>query len=859
MIHSTRRFACFLVCLLACLFATSWSTPVHGQEEEAEQELRLETPPKLKTKVEAELPADTKFPADEVSVILTIEVNEEGAVTNVAVVEGPGEPFQAAALAAVKQYVFEPGRLNTGDAVPVTIKYRLRFTRPPLPPARLRGILLERGTRKPLADLPVVVRSGPDDRVSTVTDAKGRFEVEIKAGALKVISIPPDHQRLDVEVKMWPGEEVEEIYYLLRRPRANVTVVQGVRIRREVTKRVIPKDVVVQMAGTAGDTIRAVENMPGVSRRPFGGGGQLILRGANPGDSKVLLEGMEIPLIYHFGGLRSSFNSAFLDALEFVPGNFSAEYGRAVGGIVDVKVRDPADDMFRGEVDLNIYDAGFVAEGPVDSKWSMGGAFHRSYIDTLLPAFLPEDLPLTFDTLPRYYDYQFTAVRKGKNKERFRTLFYGSMDKLVLLFPQAVGDSAIKGELSTRTMFHYLQFDYRKKYWDRLEHNTRFRMGMTDIDFRFGVQFFFNLNIKSLALRDTISYRVHPKLLIRSGLDVQNLYVNISLQAPYRPTEGEDRVPIGIQEVNSTLETLNYLNFGSYLELVYTPIEALELLPSLRLDYYQAIDRWTVDPRIVSRWTATPGTVLKGGFGYYQQQPQYDQTDPTLGNPNLLATRSLQSTLGLEQEIAPGITLDLAGFHKTIDRGVVRNANFGSQTDLVPYVNDGTGRIYGAEVLLKAAIGERFYGWLAYTYQRSFRTDHPGEDERRFDFDQPHILTMLGTYALGRGWQFSLRFRYYSGNPYTPIVGHILDANTGDYVPIFGENNAGRLGAFHQLDARIDKTWTFATWKLNLYLDVQNVFMHGNPEAIDYNYDYTQTTYTTGIPILPILGLKGSW
>ncbi len=859
MLRSCPIIASFAICILVGMLHPGLAGPAIAQTEEAELELRLEVPPKLKQKEEAQLPAGTVFPADEVSVILTIEVNEEGAVTNVVVVEGPGEPFHAAALAAVKQYAFEPGRLNTGDPVAVTIKYRLRFTRPPLPPCRLRGILRERGTRKPLADLPVVVRSGPDDRVSTVTDAKGRFEVEIKAGTLKVISIPPDHQRLDVEVQIWPGEEVEEVYYLLRRPRANVTVVQGVRIRREVTKRVIPKDILVQMAGTAGDTIRAIENLPGVSRRPFGGGGQLILRGANPGDSKVLLEGMEIPLIYHFGGLRSSFNSAFLEALEFVPGNFSAEFGRAIGGIVNVKVRDPADDMFRGELDINIYDAGFVAEGPVDSKWSMGGAFHRSYIDTILPAFIPDDAPLTFESAPRYYDYQFNAVRKGKNNERFRTLFYGSMDKLVILFPQAVGDSAIKGELSTRTMFHFLQFDYRKKYWDRLEHNTRFRMGMTEINFRFGVEFFFNLNVKSLALRDTLSYRIHPKLLLRTGLDVQNLYVEIALQAPYRPTEGEDRVSVAIQEVNSTLETLNYLNFGSYLELLYTPIEALELLPSLRLDYYQAIERWTVDPRFITRWTATPGTVLKGGFGYYQQQPQYDRSDPSLGNPNLLATRSLQSTLGFEQEITPGVTLDLAGFHKTIDRGVVRNADFGTDTALVPYVNDGTGRIYGAEVLLKAAIGERFYGWLAYTYQRSFRTDHPGENERRFDFDQPHILTVLGTYTLGRGWQVSLRFRYISGNPFTPIVGHILDSNSGEYIPIFGGNNVGRLGEFQQLDARIDKTWTYPNWKLNLYLDVQNVFMHGNPEAMNYNYDFTQSTYTTGIPILPILGLKGSW
>ena len=65
-----------------------------------------------------------------------------------------------------------------------------------------------------------------------------------------------------------------------------------------------------------------------------------------------MLEGIKVPLLFHFGGLRSTFNAAFLQSIDFVPGNFGPDYGRATGGIIDIRVRDPATDMFRGEVDV---------------------------------------------------------------------------------------------------------------------------------------------------------------------------------------------------------------------------------------------------------------------------------------------------------------------------------------------------------------------------------------------------------------------------------------------------------------------------------------------------------------------------
>ena len=68
---------------------------------------------------------------------------------------------------------------------------------------------------------------------------------------------------------------------------------------------------------------------------------------------------------------------------------------------------------------------------------------------------------------------------------------------------------------------------------------------------------------------------------------------------------------------------------------------------------------------------------------------------------------------------------------------------------------------------------------------------------------------------------------------------------------------SARLGTFHSLDLRVEKTWTFTHWKLSAYADVRNVYNRRNPEALSYNYNYTQTQVVGGFPILPILGVRG--
>jgi hypothetical protein len=137
---------------------------------------------------------------------------------------------------------------------------------------------------------------------------------------------------------------------------------------------------------------------------------------------------------------------------------------------------------------------------------------------------------------------------------------------------------------------------------------------------------------------------------------------------------------------------------------------------------------------------------------------------------------------------------------------------------------------------------------------RSLVQQAPGEDYRPFNFDQPHILTMIAVYKLPRGWQIGGRFRLVSGNPTTVYSDGLYDNEQGDYLPVGGK--ASRLPTFHQLDLRVDKMFVYKRVMLNVYLDIINVYNRQNGEAIVYSHNFKDRSIQAGLPIIPSLGVR---
>jgi hypothetical protein len=284
-----------------------------------------------------------------------------------------------------------------------------------------------------------------------------------------------------------------------------------------------------------------------------------------------------------------------------------------------------------------------------------------------------------------------------------------------------------------------------------------------------------------------------------------------------------------------------------YVEWEATPWKGARIVPGIRLDYTKDTRSWDLDPRITIRQdvTTSPRTTIKAGVGVFSQPPMPQQTNATFGTRGLVDERAYHYDLGVEREITSHIDASVEGFYKQEDYLVT--AGVGST---------GSGVVYGAETLIRYKPDAHFFGWLAYTLSRAQIRDAPGMPLRLSPFDETHILTVLGSYRLGHGWEFGARYRLTSGYMYTPQTYGFYDENVGSYLSLAAyPPNGSRLPVFQALDLRVDKIWKFGWGKLGAYLDVLNTFNSGNVAGIGYNFNYTQSSFVADLPFLPSLGL----
>lgn len=752
------------------------------------------TPPVVRDAPPPELP-EGEVP-EGLDLLLELRIDAQGAVVDVRILQGRGAPWDDIAVAAARRIQFDPARRD-GRPIEARIQYRLRI--PPRPAAPPAPAVPE--TPPPPPPAPVVPDDGEEPSYETVVTARARA---------------PEPVRRTLE-------------------------------QREFTR----------IAGTGGDAIRSVQNLPGVARAQ-GFSGELIVRGSSPQDTEVFLDGIPIPLLYHFGGLTSVINSDLLSRIDFLPGNFTARYGRVQGGIVDVVPRGPRDDRFHGVVDIDVIDAGFLVEAPIGSRASVAVAARRSYVDLFLDALIPEDQGLQFTAAPVYWDYQALGELELGGHDRLRLFVYGSSDQLALLFSDpATDDPAVRGALSASTVFHRATLSVDQRLASGTRHTAAVSVGLTDLDFSLGQAVDFQIETWPLTVRDELRFDLGGGSSLTTGLDFQLQYFDVLIKAPPPTLEGQPGEKLSTQ---TTLETQGdgfIVHPAIFVETELRPARSLRLVPGVRFDYFAEIRRAALDPRASLFWEIVPRTTLKAAVGAYTQPPTLDQSDgTTFGNENLHAQRAIHYGLGIEQRLTSRIDLGVEGFYKSLSN-LVEQVPADNERGY-DYINEGIGRIYGAEVLLRHRPSRRFFGWVAYTLLRSERRDHPGSEWRLFDYDQTHILTIVAGLTLGGGWEVGARFRLVSGNPTTPILGPLYyDADADTYVPRYGDRGSERLPTFHQLDLRVDKKWTFAHWSLSVYLDVQNVYNQQNPEATIYNFDYTESTSVSGLPILPSLGVRG--
>ena len=882
------------VCVVSALLLGPTPTSAQIREDlsqEAEQLKRrpkLTKPPRLLHFVEAKYPPQAQRRGKSGKVRMHLSIGLDGTVKTVKVVGSAGPLLDAAAAAAAAQFRFSPAEVD-GKPAAVRIRYTynfvLRRSFRPRTPSWLAdrqqhatgqdvivGQIREEGTRLPIPGAAVAIAK---HGLEVKADGQGRFSVlDLPAGKVTLRALSLEHKAETINVEIREGEQSKVTFYLPRmRENTYETVVRGRRRQTTVTRVTLRGKQLTTVPGTFGDPVRVIENLPGLARVPYVGGA-LLVRGAAPGDSGVYLDGNRIPIIYHFLGGPSVLNPQFLDRIDYYPGNADARYGRLIAGVVDVSTQNTFGEQFRGSLDVNLLNSSVFLKVPVAGRVSVSGAVRRSYIDAILPAVLDAAGQEATTVVPVYYDYQLRVdVKLDNPADRLFVLAFGSDDDLEVVSNEV--DRDVNVNLNTKIAFHRVLAQWQKQFGSRFSSRIQpvFGFNLVNIDSgNAGV----DIRTMVLGLRHDMNWRIAKRLTLRFGADIEgrrsNFSATIPVPADYRVPGTPDTLGaqggVGNQLTAGTeaVDVVQWLGgIGAYVDAILRPTRRLQLIPGLRagLILYFGNARPVLDPRLTVRYRLRPDTVLKGAAGLFSQAPPPNEANDTFGNPDLQLEHAAHFSLGVEHKFTRVINIDaqiyaIQRFDLSVETNRVRFGADG-QPERLFYVNDGVATSFGLELLLKHEVTRNFYGWLAYTLSRSTERTEEDEDPVRFLFDQTHLLTVVASYRFGSGWEAGMRFRLASGRPETPVLNGIYDSDADGYLQRLGQARSTSRQLFHQLDLRLEKTWFFRRWRLAAYIDVQNVYNAENPEATVFDYRFRESGPLRGLPVLPTLGIKGSF
>jgi TonB family protein len=894
-----RRASRVFACASLALAHASIAPPVAAQSPEARADDGGIEAPKLRQFADATYPPEAEQAGLEGTVVLSLRIDAAGRVESAEVATGAGHGFDEAATEAARRFEFEPAKRG-GRPVPAKILYRYEFRRPVAPvappaeaaPARgiLRGRVTLGASGEPLGGALVVLRAkaaapsaaagatvGPNAAVGAAPVVAPR-EVRTKNdGSWELADLPPGAYALRVQAEGFEGFEAEEnvadgettelVYRLkVRADTAEVTV-RGEPPPREVTKRTLSQRELSRVPGTGGDALRAIQSMPGVARSP-GVSALLIVRGAAPEETQIFVDGTPVPNVYHFGGFSSVLPTEALEKIDFYPSNFGAPYGRATGGIVDVRTRGARQDgKYHGLAQLDLIDARLLLEGPVpflrNTTFLVAG--RRSHLDAWIGPLLESGGGVGSVSAPVYYDYQAFLETRPAPGSRLRLGYFGADDRLRLfLRSPPENEPALGGAVGAGTAFGRLQLLYQQELTPDVSLSAVAAYGYDETSL-FAGALRIGIDERPLSSRAELTARLAPWLTVRAGEDILYSNADLDIRAPAPPRPGEpDGGAINSRRVLNRRGRAEVFTPAAFGELELRPWSRLRLIVGGRADYSNRTSRWDGSVRTSARYDVVPGgagsrrTTLKGGAGTYHQAPSDQETDAVFGSRNLRSNRAAHYAFGFEQEFTRQIELSAEGYYKDLDNLVGRRPTPAGEE----YFNSGSGRVYGGEFLLRYKPDDRFFGWVAYSLSRSERREFPDQPMALFQYDQTHVLTALGSFRLGRGWELGARFRLVSGPLYTPCkgLGSTFDSSQAVYACNSGVAFSQRLPLFHQLDVRVDKTWTFANGaKFSAYLDLWNAYNRGNVEDVSYSFNFTRTVNQTGLPIVPSVGLRGEF
>ncbi|MFN8210563.1 MAG: TonB-dependent receptor [Bacteroidales bacterium] len=617
------------------------------------------------------------------------------------------------------------------------------------------------------------------------------------------------------------------------------------------------------------DLLKSSLLLPGVTTVSEASSG-FNVRGGSTDQNLILLDYAPIINPTHFFGFFSAFNSDIIQDVTLYKSGIPAKFGGRISSVMDIALKDGSRDKLNISGGVSPFMARLMVETPLfRKKGSLILSGRSTFSDWLLT--LLKDAKLKRSSAS-FYDLQGLFTYDLNKKNSISLSGYISNDNFDYYKTTGVSYSNFSSTLKWKHIYN----QYLSSQVSAIISNYNYIVD-TKSDSLYSSTLKYKLDQK--IFRADFSWHRWENHRIEFGANAIYYYLQPGTKDPYgkfsriihselEPERALEPSLYISDEFDVTPRLLisgglrfNYFTmFGPGTQLVYranTPRSTENIIDTIKFSSGQAVVRYPgLEYRISARFIITPEFSVKAGlhsnYQYLNMISNTTSMSPTdiwkLSDSYIRPQKGIQASLGLYRNInVHSLELSVEGYYKNISNvldykgGANLIMNDHLETDMI----NGTGRAYGAELMLKKQYG-KLSGWISYTYSRVFYKVNGRFNEEKINggnwfpanFDKPHDLKIVANLKLTRRLNATSNFVYNTGRPITFPVAYYDFYNVSRVF--YSDRNEFRIPDYMRLDFSVTMNGNLKVRKMNhssLTITAYNVLGRKNPYSIFFGVE----------------------
>jgi outer membrane receptor protein involved in Fe transport len=705
------------------------------------------------------------------------------------------------------------------------------------------GLVSDKDNEEPLIGVNILVLG---TTLGASTDNKGYYIIQnVPVGQQEIIIRMMGYQSETLNVEVLKNKAVS-LNAILEEKVINLpgVVISGEKLveRSAVSDHALEGEALILREGHMQDPIRVMPTLPGItSTGGLFSSSHLYVRGGNPDENLFLLDWTPVDWPWHFGGMKSVFNSYVIEDVELQTGGFPAKYGNALSSVLNITTREGNREKFSGIASFGFINTQGLLEGPITSKGFFLFAARRSYIDLILKEGASFPVPYFWDG-----NFKLGYEPNPANKIYFSGLTsYESIDFVAddsqKGMPSKIYD---EGKLNTQTL------EWKSIINENLYSVCALTREKTVFQYEIGKNANSDIDALDYGFIEDLTWNINHSHTVKTGINLDLGLYDMKQDIPidlvdFEAGPDDPTIQTTIYEVKDTTWSASY-----YIQDSWRLTDHISVTGGMRFDYWNINEIFDVSPRFSLEYKLTPKTELRAATGLFSQHPSVAVAEK---EKTIDSKKARHYILGLKHKFNESLQGWMELYEKDYNDLITVDT-------LENFSNGGTGYARGIEFFLKKD-SKKLNGWLSYSLGLSKRREFLDDVEYYADFDKRHMFSVVFDWKISKKYSLGAKFRYASGNPYTPTIAAVADSSGTFWIPIKGENNSRRYSPFHQLNIRLNSNYTLFGLKTLFYFEIWNVYNRKNVMGYynEYGEEYENNVKVKpyySLPILPAGGVE---